>query len=191
MTKKDKTELKKKKKNWVRITATSEFKNCEIGETFVDSPEKIIGRSVSINLMSLTRDMKKQNINIKFRIKEIKNSVGETELVGYSMIPAHIKRVTKRIKGKIEDSFVCGTIDGFKVRIKPLIITKVKPHRSDLGILRRAINSFIIEYCKKDSYINLMKSIVSGNLQKEIKFDTKKIFPINLCLIKSCEIVKN
>jgi len=185
------TKKTKKKKMWIKIIATKEFKNAEIGESYVESPVKLVGRIISVNLMTLTRDAKKQSVNIQFKITEVSGSDKvSTELVGYEMISAHIKRVTKKIKGKVEDSMVAQSNDGIKVCVKPLVTTKVKAHRSDLARLQKAIRIFIKETIEKDSYINLMKSIVSGNLQKEIKQNTKKIFPINLCIIKTAKIVK-
>ena len=55
---------KKKRKKWIPILSTKEFHNMEIGETYIEDPATAIGKVVTINLMVLTRDPKKQSKNV-------------------------------------------------------------------------------------------------------------------------------
>ena len=57
-----------KKKIWVQLVAPQSFNSQLIGEIPTTETKKLIGRVVTVNLMSLTGDMKKQNTNIKFLI---------------------------------------------------------------------------------------------------------------------------
>ena len=59
---------KKGKKVWVKINAGPEFNNIELGESYVHSPEDLMGKKFKINLSMLTGDMRKQNSNITFKI---------------------------------------------------------------------------------------------------------------------------
>jgi len=59
--------------------------------------------------MLLTNDSKKQSTNLRFRINEYKNNVLYTELVGLRIQVAQLKRITRKQKDKVEDSFVCVT----------------------------------------------------------------------------------
>ena len=115
-------EIKKKKKKWVSILASPEFNNQEIGETFLEEEQQAMGRVVEVNLMMLTRDPKKQNYNVYFKVNEVKNNQANTELFQYRIQIAQLKKITKQGKNKVDDSFIYNTKDDKKVTIKPILI---------------------------------------------------------------------
>ncbi|MEK6862554.1 MAG: 30S ribosomal protein S3ae, partial [Nanoarchaeota archaeon] len=77
------TQVIKKKKKWFTILAGPEFDNAEIGETLANENANLIGRTLEVNLADITRDPKSQNIKVKFRIKEVKDTQCYTELISY------------------------------------------------------------------------------------------------------------
>ena len=112
---------RKEKKKWTAIIASKEFGNHIIGETYVTDPEKSLGKIMSINMMALTNDPKKQNTNLYFEISERKGTELHTKLIGFEVSAPHIKRIYKRVKSKVEDSYPITTSDGLKLRVKPSI----------------------------------------------------------------------
>lgn len=177
--------LKKKKKKWVSILASKDFNEVELGETFVEENENVIGKVVCANMMNLTRDMKKQNIQLYFIVREVKENTAHTELIGYEMVNAYLKRITKKAKERIDYSFEAVSQDNIKFRIKPIMMTKGVAHHSVATALRKAVDNYIRDVAKKTSFTELMKSVIVGNLQKEAKLELKKIYPLNSCMIKS------
>ena|SRR3989344_3214562 len=178
-------ELKKKKKKWIQILSSSEFNNQEIGETYVDEAESCIGRSIELNLMMLTKDPRKQNFNVKFKITEAKNNQLHTELVAYSLQVAQLKRLTKKGKNKVEDSFSYNTKDNIKIAIKPILLTKALTYKTTLSQLRMLSREFLQDYVKNNDYSQVMKDVISGKLQKDLKINSKKVSPVVNCIIKS------
>ena len=183
--KRDTTE--KKKKKWVQILAPKEFKNIEIGETYVENPENSVGKTIQTNLMSITRDPKKQSNNIKFRITEFKNNVLNTEVMNISMQTAQLKRTTRKDKIKIEDSFVVNTKDNKKVRIKPILLTKTLTSNSKLTAIRKSTREIVSKIAEQTSFHQFLNDIISGQLLKAIKNDNRKIYPLASCTIKKVE----
>ena len=177
--------LKKKKKKWISLLSTKDFGNVELGETFVDENEKVIGKVVCANMMNLTRDMKKQNVQLYFIVKEITNNEAHTELYAYEMVPAFLKRVTKKAKERVDHSFELLSQDNITFRIKPIMMTKGIAHHSVATSLRKAVQDSIAATAKKTTFADLMKSVIAGNLQKDLKLELKKIYPLNSCMIKS------
>ena len=55
-----------KKKNWYQIVAPKIFNGAMLGETIVYDQNAMVGKTVTQNLMNLTNDSKRQNVNIKF-----------------------------------------------------------------------------------------------------------------------------
>ena len=67
--KKETGQLKWKRKKWHAILAPTPFGEQQIAETLALDPEELVGRTVEINLMHLTKNMKRQNFNMKFKVE--------------------------------------------------------------------------------------------------------------------------
>src|SRR3989344_5523445 len=183
----EKKQDKEKKKKWVPILATKEFNNMEIGETYVEDPGNSVGKKVTINLMALTRDPKKQSNNITFKITEFKNNILNTEVVSISLQTAQLKRTTRKDKTKIEDSFVVDTKDNVKVRFKPILLTKAETSKSNLSGLRKLTRQIVANHSKNISYSQFINDVIFGNIQKAIRNDTKHFYPLASCTVKKVE----
>lgn len=184
-----KIEDKKKKKKWYRIVATRLFSNREIGESSVFSPASLVGKVASVNLMALTNDIKKQNINVKFRVVEVKDNVGYTEMFSYEMVPGHIKRIVRRANDKLDDSFIVETQDGKLIRIKPLIITRTETKGSILASISKKSRAYIIQYVKKVSWEQLISDVVTSKIQSELYKFLKRIYPLRVVEIRAMVLV--
>lgn len=170
------------KKKWIKIIAPKILNGFEVGETIHSG--KLIGRTVEVNIGFLTNDIRKQHMKLKLIINEIKNDIANTEIKGYEIVKAHIRRAVRKDRIKVEESFTAECKDKIKIRIKPLIITRFKTNRSALTEIRKKIKEFCISYCTKMSYEDLIRNIIGNNLQKDLKNILKKIFPIALIEIK-------
>jgi small subunit ribosomal protein S3Ae len=181
-------DLKKKKKKWLTILASKEFGSQEIGETFIEDPNQTIGRTIRVNLMDLTKDPKRQNFNILFKIIEIKNNQALTKMISYNIQVAQLKKITKKNKNKVEDSQEYTAKDGKKVTIKPILITKSLAYKSSLKQIRQNIRALLEKYVKENDSEKILKDIMMGGLQKDLKNNAKKVLPIVACLIKNASL---
>ena len=173
-----------KKKRWFNILASPEFRNIVIGETPSFAPESLVGRTMRVNLMTLTRDPKKQNFSVIFKVKEVNGGDAHTELIKYNMGTVHIKRVVKRGKDKVDDSFVVTTSDNIKLRVKPFLITRGKVQHSVLTSLRKVSKEFIENEAKGKSCSDFWVSVLSSDLQRSMRGVLKKIYPLALVEIR-------
>ncbi|MBS3174912.1 hypothetical protein J4440_03465 [Candidatus Woesearchaeota archaeon] len=184
MAKKETTAQVKKNKKWVPILASKEFSNYQIGETYVEDPTKSVGTTVEVNLMFLTNDSKKQSNNVKFKIVEYKENNLFTEFISYELQKAQFKRLSRPGKEKVEDSFSYVTKDNKNVRIKPILITRSKAVNSKLTSIRITTRQLLADIIKKMNYTDLVRDLISGNLQKEIRNRVNKAVPVGSCIIK-------
>lgn len=183
---KDNKELMKwKKKKWVEIISPSLFRNNTIGETNVFEESSILGKKVSVNMMNLTGDFKKQHLTAKFVINGLKDKKANTFLYGYEMSPTSIKRMVRRRKDRIDDSFLTETSDNKKVRVKPLIITRNNVSAAMQTALRRNTRIVIMNYLKKHKYDDFVNNVVSRKLQNEMKKKLSKIAPLRAFEMRS------
>ncbi len=188
--KSSKETLKWKKKKWVKIIAPNEFKNAQLGESLVMAPENLVGRTVQSNLMSITGDMKKQNINVKFSINGIKDGQAVTSLKYYGLIPSAVKRMVRRSRDRIDHSFIAESKDGVKLRLKPLLITNGNTSQAVLSMLRKKAESLITKHLSKTNLEDFMGEIINHKLQNELKKHLKDLYPLRICEIRVIEVLK-
>ena len=144
--KKKASAVKVKKKKWHPIIAPKQFNEVVLGETYVSETTEIASKYLTANLSTIMRSMRKQNVNIHFRVTEVKDGKGYTIIIGYSLINAAIKRLVRRGRDKVADSFICKTKDKKIMRIKPLIITMHKGTKSIQSAIRLEARRVIREF---------------------------------------------
>lgn len=177
--------IKKKKKKWYKVVAPPEFKNLTLGETPASDISEVKGRIFKISLMNLTNDLKKQNIVISFKtLDNSSQSEIKTESIKYEINKVHIKRLVRKGKGKIDDSFVIETKDKVKVRIKPLLLTRNKTQHNVMTAIRWGAREFIQKEADEKKFSELLMSVVQTDLQRRLKKALKKIYPISISEIR-------
>lgn len=184
-----KQEASWKRKRWLSIVAPELFNHALLGETMVVEPAEMVGKTMTLSLMTLTGDLKKQNINVKFKVVGTHDNQAITEVVGYALSPSSIKRFVRRSRRRIDCSFVCKTADDKAVRLKPFIVTAFDCSRS-LGsaIQKRVIECLVREVTKKE-YKHVVRDLVEGRLQGRLYDALKKISPLKIASIRIFEIV--
>ena len=182
------TKLRKKK--WYPLIAPSIFRNAVLGETSVYDEAAIMGKTVTQNLMSLTGDVKKQNININFIVTKVENGKAFTDIIGYCMVPSTIRRLTRRKSRKIELSFAVDTADGKHIRIKPLIFPISSTKSSVSGHLLKTTLDFLTKTIKKLSYDDLVRDLINHTIQGSLRDAIKKIYPVRVAEIRMMYLEK-
>ncbi len=182
---------KKIKKKWVSLIAPKEFNNAFLGETFVEEQERAVGKVVHVNLMNLVHDPKKQNMVVSFSVTDVKNAQANTILTGYEIPPAHVKRLTKRSKAKVEDSFEYVTSDKIKMKIKTILMVRSETAKSKLTLLRIESRKFLADVVAKETFNNVMRNVVAGNLQRDLKGAIKKYHSLSAVVIRVAQKVPN
>ena len=172
--------VKELKKHWIPVLATNEFNNMELGEIPYTDPKTLNGRIMKVNLSLVTSDSRKQNAELSFKIVNSDGKTANTELIGYKILTAYIKRVIRKGKEKVDDSFECQSKDKIKIQVKPFFITKNKTNNSIVTKVRMSIRT--IEFEK------LIREATTNNLQRNLKQELKKIYPLNLLELR--EIVR-
>lgn len=180
---------KKKEKKWYEILASKHFNNLSIGESVGYEDKDIIGRVISVQLGSLTRDMKLQNIRVKFRVNEVKENKAYTEVKGYGLATSYIKRVVRVGRSRVDDSFLVTTKDDIKLRLKPLVLTKHKAQRKVLTALRALVKKDFTEYIKKETYDKFISDLISKKLQKDLRTKLNKIYPVSIVEVRMMQRV--
>jgi small subunit ribosomal protein S3Ae len=181
---------KLRKKKWFAILAPRLFKELVIGEVYLYEAKAMVGRRMTVNMMNLTGNPRNQHINVRFKIYDVKESHGMTEILGFYMMPTSIKRLVRRGKTKIDDSLVVITADSKKVRIKPLIITNSLVKKPVAAVIRTILRNEIARLVSKLSYEQLIEEIMAFKIQKHLGGLASDITPIRESEIRAFELIE-
>ncbi|MBS3156369.1 hypothetical protein J4413_04045 [Candidatus Woesearchaeota archaeon] len=169
---------KKGKKKWYTISSTSHFKEKSLGETPAYEPERLIGRIVSTSMSNLTGNIRMQNVKISFKIKEVKDNNALTELVGYEVSSAHIKRIVRPGRDRVDASFIKKTKDGVKVVVKPLLLTRFNTHNSVRSELKKKCEEFFDKLFSETDYNLFISELISNRIHGSMKEFLNKTYPL-------------
>ncbi len=186
---KSKSAIKIKKKQWCEIIDSGIFGGAVLGESYVEEPSLLLNKVLTINMMELLRDIKKQNVNLMFIVKSLKEGKGVADVIGYGINNSSVKRMMRRGKERIDFSKAYQTKDGNKIRIKPFMVTRLGTYKSRLTAIRALSDKLLAEAIAKDTYTQLIKDMVNGKLQGELKGQLDKIVPLVCCEIRMMRLI--
>ncbi len=178
-----------KKKRWIAIHAPKLFNEQIIGESYVGEPQELVGRHVSVSLMVLTGDPQKQSVNVGFKITGAKDNAVTTELIGYLVLPSAAKKLMRRARSKIDDSFIVETSDKKYVRVKPLIITRGRTSNSVLASMLKLERAFIAKTISKMDFESFVKEVIQKKLQHGLNQLLRRLYPVGACEIRQIEFI--
>jgi small subunit ribosomal protein S3Ae len=183
--KKGKTVDKWRKKKYFTVLAPKVFQERELGQSIAYDSASLEGRYVKTNLMMLTGNIKKQHVNITFKVIRVQGDTAFTMVDAYAVAPSAIKRRVRRQRDRIDESFQCVTKDNRIVRIKPLVLTRIKTSRSVKSALRNALLQYVVNFVRKVDYDSLVMDVIHEKFQKSIVNAVGKIVPIRFVDIRS------
>ncbi len=185
--KKQTSRVKINKKAWVRIVAPASFGQQEIGETYVESTETMIGRKVNVNLRELTGNVKDQSAYASFRMVKAEGNTLHTEPVGYSLTPSYVKRLVRKCTSRLDDYFEFTTKAGEKVVAKTIMVTRSKVQRSVQKALRVKLKEVLQQELRGTDFTSFVSMLVSGKIRKLLT-SLNKITPLRECAIRVLQL---
>jgi small subunit ribosomal protein S3Ae len=177
-TKKVKAIDKWRRKRFFPILAPKAFQERELGQTMAYEPAELNRRCISCNLMMLTGNIKRQNINVTFRVNKVQGDTAFTIFERYEVVPAAIKRKVRRQKDRVDASFQSVTKDNKLLRIKPMLVTSTQVSRAVKSAVRKALVAFMLTSIRAVDYDTLVIDIINEKFQRDIWGALNRITPI-------------
>jgi len=182
--KSQKSASKIKKKRWCTIVAPKFMNEVPLGETTFVSISSLVGRPVKLSLTTVTGDIKSQNTNIRFVVSEVRGDKAHTELHSISMVTTALKRIVRRKRDKIEESFSITTRDNKRVRYKLIAITRGNTKHSVLNQLRKFMIKTAVETAAKRTFEEITTDMLNYKFQRNMRGVLKPIYPIKSVEVK-------
>jgi len=187
---KKKQVVKTVKKKWYGIYSTGHFDNVKIGETLLDDPQKIVGKPVKVNLMSLTNNMRQQQVLLHYSVDKLEGDKGLASWKGLELNSGFLKRIVRRRSTRIDDSLVLKTNDEKLVRVKPMIITRHNISTTLKSEIRKAAIKFLVERIGSMDFNSILSNTINLSIQKDLKNALLKFCPIKTVEIRVVEALK-
>lgn len=185
------SEMKVKKKKWVEIISP-EFNNQKIGETHVFEIEQAIGKPICLNLMNLVGDPRKQNTDVHFKTTE---QLGETavksELQALVVQQPSLRKMVRRGKTKVQDSFKCYTVDKKPIVVKVFMLTRKLVENSVATALREKMKRWAVNRVSKMTLADFVRSVIEGKFRKEIVSELSKIYPVKFIEFNTIKLLSS
>jgi len=86
-------------------------------------------------------------------------------------------------------SFTCSTSDKKKLRIKPLIVTRMAVVGSIATKIRKNAKDYLIKHIGNSTYDVFVGDLINHSLQGTLKKHLSKVYPLRICEIRSMEVI--
>jgi ribosomal protein S3AE len=177
-----------KKKSWLPIIAPGLFNNQPIGEMYIDDEADPAKRRVTVSLMVLTGDPQRQNVHISLDVTKKENNQILTTTTGYSIAPAAVRKMMRRARERVDDSFVAKTKDDIAVRIKPVLITRGRAQGGVMRDVRSQMRAFIVRGVATMTFVDFIRELVAHKFQRQLQDALRKIYPLQTCELRDVHI---
>ncbi len=178
-----------KTKKWFKILAPSIFGEKEIGITPASEVNQIIGRTIGMDLYSITGKRDLQHVKVVFRVNDLEGETGKPIPIGQKMQRAYIGRLARRMHTIVKAITTIMTKDGYKVQITAMAMSRGKARQSQKREIRRMMVEKIGESADKP-FEKLFQDIIYGKLAGEMFKASKKVFPISRIEIEKTELLE-
>jgi ribosomal protein S3AE len=175
-----KKQKKAEKKKFLPVDVPVINKTIELYGTNIES---LNNRTIKLDL---SRNLKGKSLELVLKVSASPEKAVASPL-RIQLLGFFIRRMIRKGTDYVEDSFNVECRDAF-LRIKPFLITRKKVSRKTRKGLRDKAKEELLEYIKDMEKDELVKDIISNNLQKTLSLKLKKIYPLALCEIRHLEI---
>jgi len=179
-----------KGKDWFDILTPPEFGSKVLYQTPSTDPASLIGRNINVPVSEVTGERSKYFVWLKLKIADVKGSNAQTIPNGMQCMNEYLSRIVRKRKDKIEITHVVKTKDGWKIRIKPLLIMSRNVSSSVRTDVINNANAFIDDNTKKMTFNDLIQEVIKGSFQIRMKKQLNKVYPVRFSEIGRIKVLE-
>ena len=181
-----------KSKRWYTIRAPRTPWNFQvIGETLGETPEHLIGRIYELTQHEADGNFSRMHVKLRFRVVEVVANDAITEFIGLDMMSDHVRRQVRRYRGKVDDVVDCVTVDGYYVRIKPMLVTSRRVKSSQKNEMRRLTHDILLQFSARSTWVDVQKAMLSDEMEEMIKDATRVINPCRAVMVRKVQLLQS
>ena len=166
------------------------FNEMVLAETPTTDPATLVGRNVEIGVPEILGQPQKYYMKLYFKITDVDTKNAYTRFNGYATTREYLYRVVRKRNQKVESTDTFDTRDGWKLQITSMAILNRNTDSKIQKKVRTIMVGHIAEAAKKSGTDDLVKRVLEGSLQKEIRKLGSKVYPVRFCEVSKIEVMK-
>jgi small subunit ribosomal protein S3Ae len=176
-----KTVDKWKKKKWYTITASKIFNKKPLGETPVEKPVNLIGRTMNVTLDVLTGQRARRDVTVSFKTIDVQGQTITTKVSKFVVNKGALSRTIRRRNSKV--SLVEKIpVKGGEARVNIVVVTANKATQNQkTGI--RAIISEQSKILNGKDFEDVVKELLLGGFGNDLFKKSAKVYPVKKVII--------
>lgn len=178
------------KKQWYEIISPKEFGEKVVGETPAADPRQLVGRTLEVSFMDVSRDFSRFYIKLIFQITGVEGTKARTRFVGHDTMYERVYRMVQRHMRRVDVVQDVVTGDGKAVKVKTIFSLLRRVNTSTKEDARRLVHEIIEKTAKESNFEDFISMVLKGDLQKNIRRDCSKIYPTGNVEIRKTEIIE-
>jgi len=178
-----------KSKQWYNIVTPEMMGQQEIGETFSNEPEQLLGRVIEVTLGDLTNDMSKYNVKLALKIDQIGGDSAYTKFIGHDLTRDYLRSLIKRQTSMVTANLDVMTKDGYKFRVKPTCFTVKRARSSQIKAIRQHMTSIVQRRARESDFNTFVQDAVLGKLSAQIYRNVKTLYPLRRVEILKSQVL--
>ncbi|MDY6777561.1 MAG: hypothetical protein SVU32_02775 [Candidatus Nanohaloarchaea archaeon] len=178
-------------KNWYELVAPDIFDNETVSETPAEKADKVVNRTVKVNLKELMPSSDKYYMDVFLQVTDVDGKKAKTELIGHDTSKEYISKMVSRRSDRIDRVIDAETQDGKEVRFKLVATTIQKTHSSAKTEIRKRMGEIVEEKAEDTDFEDLMEQIFQNEVQKEINEACQEIYPLRTVEFRKTELLEN
>lgn len=180
---------RKKTKKWYPVTCPEMFGDRHIGEVPTYEVSSLIGRKLTLNLMTITNDFKHQDTNLTVTVKSLSGNVGIASLDAFKLSLSSLKRIVRRKSDRVDYVGILNLKNSQRAVVKAVIITLSNTFSQVRTRLQKATAEYLSNEAKGLNFTEFVKGVIDNKLQKELKNKLNKIYPVRYALVREVKLL--
>jgi len=161
-----------------------------IGEIPATDPKSLLNRNLEVSLSQLLKNPSKYYAKLVFRTERVEEKNVYTRFNGYVVLKEYISRFIRKRLDKVYLNTDVETKDNWKLRMKMVLILNRNTYSNIRTGARKRAETLLKELVGKTNLDGLMKDIISAALQKSIKKQCHKTYPVRIVEVSKIEVKK-
>lgn len=180
----------KKKKVWYTVLAPEDYGKQEVGRTLSKDDKSIMGRIIDVSSDELgARSSREQKMKVVLKVNSIKDNKANTFVKEVNVNTTMLSRFMKKNSDKIESSKVYEMADNGKVKVKIVLLTKSRTHRTQRADLKKYLEDNVKRIISKYSYEKLVLDVIQSKFQKLVGQGLNKIIVVKKLVVARIKLV--
>jgi len=176
-----KTVDKWKKKKWYTITASSIFNKKPIGETPVEKPVNLAGRTIKVTLDVLTGQRARRDVAVFFKTSDVQGQSISTKISRFEVNKGALSRSIRRRNSKVGLVEKVPVVGG-EARVNIIVVTANKATQKQKTGIRALIDEQTKSLVGKE-FEAVVNEVLIGGFGNDLFKKSTKITPIKKVII--------